>query len=776
MKYATRKTWSSSQGPKWTGLGVGNIVKTCENKSKKPPPPELIKRGKFRPKKGFASDLNKKAGNWQKQVAKNEFASLPQLSLAEQIRSHMNSISFKHKKVKQVETEIPETESDCEEDPISEYKDFEFPILERKGGMTLTSLVDDIDDKGFNFESLTDLEKLEMAAQEPLTDETFQDISIARTFDLDTEIQENGPESEFEEFEHFSDQNGNQFILEPCLEIHEEENLDKLISETQSKGEFSISSINDVLANQYEKSTVEEKGENETANKDVQYFLEEECVMLSPYSNEAKLYKLLFPGRRIPVCKEAVESLEYSVEESTDELVVATNFETQKCVQKVVSEENLTEMATIYELPVLTSPYTDDMWLTESDTDTSELEMKREPTPEPEREPTPEPSPKEPTPPPPPKECTPTPPREPSPPPKEPSPLRDPTPPPEPAPKVNKSKRKPPEKKKKTYDRNLVKAVQMNQVDEVQQLLYEGADPDTSCSIGTILHQSAQLGFTYMVQTLLWAGSEYDLRNELGDTALHLAAITGHNDIVMMLAAHGCDVDAGNNYDITPLHMALSYGKLSVIQTLVRMDADCSCADRIGDTPHTLVTQLGYPLKTLDSAAAETGPVTVVPPPVMLVHAVEKADIREVREALLKNASPNTIVPLALHWPGHSTVLHRAAHLGQTHIVEELLKAGSNPSSRDLVGNTPLHTAVQDGQDDVVKVLVENGADVNAVTQSGVTPLHRAASKGHETTMLLLLKFGANANLKDNQNKTPMEWARQKGYMLMARSLNRFMG
>ncbi|KAF2361309.1 Ankyrin repeat-containing domain [Trinorchestia longiramus] len=265
------------------------------------------------------------------------------------------------------------------------------------------------------------------------------------------------------------------------------------------------------------------------------------------------------------------------------------------------------------------------------------------------------------------------------------------------------------------------------------------------------------------------------MRNELGDTALHLAAIAGNNEIAFMLASHGCDVDACNNYNITPLHMALSYGKLDVIQTLVRMDADTLCADRIGDTPRDLARQLGYPPSALDAASAELSPVKEVPSPLHLVHAVENNSLSEVRQALSSKAPPDTLIPLTLHWPGHSTVLHRAAHLGLTDIVGELLNAGANVNARDLVGNTPLHTAVQDGHDSVVSCLAEAGADVNAITQSGVTPLHRAAAKGHLTTSLLLLKFGADPSVKDHQNRTPLEWARQKGYVMLARNLQSHM-
>lgn len=714
MRNATRKKWGNSQGPRWTGLGVVNIIHKVESRSKKKTEPELIRRERFIPKKGGTRDIEaaRHAGLWKTEVSKDKYANIPEPSFADKLRSHMNTIftapirhSQKGKDFDNLETIAKRRKLD-EMGIVNESQESEDHTT--KSRFILTSLCKNIEDSGFNFQEMEN--------------ENQQDLSK----DLDEENQQPSKPTPI------------NFVERTQVIINVDENEGKIDEDTEIS--FSVTSINDYLATQINDSTGNAVGTN-------LYFIEEECVMLSPYSNEAKLYKLLFPGRRLPLHE---GNLNMGVQCETEETV--TEFEScetvmvESCIITTVQSEELFETAKVEDsLPTLTSSFTDDMWVSESDEEAAEPDTDpiKAPSPELVREPTPEP-------------------------------IHQSTPESESVPKTlytKKEKRKKPEKKKKVYDRNFVKAVQSNQSGNVQELLYEGADPNTTCSIGTVLHQAAQLGFPYTLQILLWGGSDTETRNELGDTALHLAAISGNTEIVFMLTTYGCDVDAGNNYEITPLHMALSYGRLDVIQILVRMDADPYTEDKIGDTPHILSKQLGYDDDVLNSSAAEIGPIKTIPIRLKLVHAVENGSLEQVKLALTQKAAPNTIVPLALHWPGHSTVLHRAAHLGLTAIVRTLLCAGSNVNARDMVGNTPLHTAVQDGHNEVVRVLLDGGAFVNAYTKSGVTPLHRAAAKGHESTMKLLVQKGGDLTITDNQNRTPIDWARQKGFMVVARNM-----
>lgn len=60
-----------------------------------------------------------------------------------------------------------------------------------------------------------------------------------------------------------------------------------------------------------------------------------------------------------------------------------------------------------------------------------------------------------------------------------------------------------------------------------------------------------------------------------------------------------------------------------------------------------------------------------------------------------------------------STVLHLAAHLGHTKIVEHLINYSANINEKDTFGETPLHEAVRAGQVEVCRILLEKGAETN---------------------------------------------------------------
>lgn len=160
-----------------------------------------------------------------------------------------------------------------------------------------------------------------------------------------------------------------------------------------------------------------------------------------------------------------------------------------------------------------------------------------------------------------------------------------------------------------------------------------------------------------------------------------------------------------------------------------------------------------------------------VPVAVRMIQGIEVGCAGTVDDCLREGASPNTLLPLALHWPAHASVLHRAAHHGHDLIVRLLLAAGADIQARDVVGNTPLHVATQAGHNRVVKILLDSGASLEAVSQSGMSPLHRAASKGKELTCNLLIRRGANPRAEDSSGRTPADWARKRDFKHLSQKL-----
>lgn len=104
-----------------------------------------------------------------------------------------------------------------------------------------------------------------------------------------------------------------------------------------------------------------------------------------------------------------------------------------------------------------------------------------------------------------------------------------------------------------------------NDVETVQQLLEDGADPCSADDKGrTALHFASCNGNDQIVQLLLDHGADPNQRDGLGNTPLHLAACTNHVPVITTLLRGGARVDALDRAGRTPLHLAKS--KLSILQ------------------------------------------------------------------------------------------------------------------------------------------------------------------------------------------------------------------
>jgi ankyrin repeat protein len=106
-------------------------------------------------------------------------------------------------------------------------------------------------------------------------------------------------------------------------------------------------------------------------------------------------------------------------------------------------------------------------------------------------------------------------------------------------------------------------------------------------------------------------------------------------------------------------------------------------------------------------------------------------------------------------WP--TSLLHRAAWLGQCEVVSALLDLGVPADPEDSSQqSTPLHIAARNGHANVVEALLSNGADVKARAPYEQTALHIACANGHAPIVDLLAKAGADLNARDENNFTPL--------------------
>ncbi|TGK01485.1 ankyrin repeat domain-containing protein [Leptospira langatensis] len=168
-------------------------------------------------------------------------------------------------------------------------------------------------------------------------------------------------------------------------------------------------------------------------------------------------------------------------------------------------------------------------------------------------------------------------------------------------------------------------------------------------------------------------------------------------------------------------------------------------------------------------------------------ESIRQRNLDEIVRFVLRGSDPNTKDYLG------NTPLHKTAGFGYYEVSSFLLQIGAELNSKNGDGETPLHRAVAHGFYDlaglflrsganpnvtrndgmtplhlsvnypeIVLMLLQRGADVNMKNDDGWTPLHKAAESGDQEALKLLLRAGAKVNEKDNNGWTPMDWAVQK--------------
>ncbi len=93
------------------------------------------------------------------------------------------------------------------------------------------------------------------------------------------------------------------------------------------------------------------------------------------------------------------------------------------------------------------------------------------------------------------------------------------------------------------------------------------------------------------------------------------------------------------------------------------------------------------------------------------------------------------------------TSIHKAAAMGKTNEVQELLDKGVEVDVRDKEGRTPLHEAAIWCRPETASLLIRYGADVDAKDNDGDTPLHWTIKQnlyGGQEIIKLLIGNGAD--------------------------------
>ena len=284
-------------------------------------------------------------------------------------------------------------------------------------------------------------------------------------------------------------------------------------------------------------------------------------------------------------------------------------------------------------------------------------------------------------------------------------------------------------------------------IGETLAALELGADPDVrdSSDRRTPLMLAAEGGHLRVMQVLIVAGADVDVRADNDWTALMFAAGQGSGAAVRLLIEAGADVDAREAND--------GYTPTLVAAALAHTDALVLLLDAGGDRDGQTGPDGASTLTLAAGSRAVEAPQTVAE---LLVRgaAVNTADGRNQTPLVAAiDAGNEAVVRLLLdegadsNRPGSdgSMPVARAAGLGRTVGVGMLIEAGGDPNSRSAEGRSALDLAADAGHVATAALLIGSGAAIDPRNPTdGSTPLLRAVDRGDLEMVRLLIAAGAD--------------------------------
>lgn len=142
----------------------------------------------------------------------------------------------------------------------------------------------------------------------------------------------------------------------------------------------------------------------------------------------------------------------------------------------------------------------------------------------------------------------------------------------------------------------LTVAIQFFQLAVARLLLDNGADPNKrggDVHKWTALHWAVAHRRRELVDLLLGAGADANVRDEWGLVPLHLAADGGHEELVALLLDKGAEVDAQFVLGLTPLQIAAAKGHEAAVKRLLDAGADVGLKDMNGRTAVMIAEEFG---------------------------------------------------------------------------------------------------------------------------------------------------------------------------------------
>lgn len=323
-------------------------------------------------------------------------------------------------------------------------------------------------------------------------------------------------------------------------------------------------------------------------------------------------------------------------------------------------------------------------------------------------------------------------------------------------------------------DSQLLAAVGDDNVEQVKQLLAQGANPsarDKESGLTALIMASGQAN-PELVKVLLDAGADlFAVDSRAGGSALNKACQGGSVEVVRLLVEAGAFVDwIAPTTGHTPLMDALWFKFPDIVKYLLDKGAGLGLYTHYG---FSLMDHFQYELnvnvigkeRLLEAEKwmnerQESDREKVNNQ--KLMKAVTEDDLEMVKKLIAEGVNVDERYPMVSGFNDDHTPLLVACRDGHTAIVAELLKAGADVNAIEpTFVAVPLHKAVYNGHADITKMLVEQpGINLNFQgATNGYTGLHDALWHGYDECATILIEAGARLDLKGHDGKTPLDIA-----------------
>lgn len=226
-------------------------------------------------------------------------------------------------------------------------------------------------------------------------------------------------------------------------------------------------------------------------------------------------------------------------------------------------------------------------------------------------------------------------------------------------------------KRTSNYSQTALMIAAANGFEEMaSDLIKAGAEIDAvDVNKDTALHYAAQFKNPRLIELLLQAGANPNLKDKFGETPLIKCAYNGFRQGLISLLNHKADPSVAQPRWGTPLHFAAGHGDLEAVNLLLSDGAAVEARDRSGATP-LLVSVKWYAHPWITT-------------PLLKAGADIQAKDKDGRNALHLAINPQLNIPA----------------------VDLLLEKGVDPSAADNFGTTPITQARALGFEDIAKKL-----------------------------------------------------------------------